>query len=94
MMCVCVINCVTKYLNAEFKEDGYFVNEVETQLREKLLRGSQTQDFYYSEDKTNNKALALTYSLCSGHNVHSDVYLYMNASQPGLLPEGVFNGIL
>jgi hypothetical protein len=24
---------VTKYLNVEFKEDKYFVNEVETQLR-------------------------------------------------------------
>jgi hypothetical protein len=32
---VCVINCVTKYQNAEFKEDKYLVNEVETQLREK-----------------------------------------------------------
>jgi hypothetical protein len=30
---MCVINCVTKYLNAEFKEDEYFANEVETQLR-------------------------------------------------------------
>jgi len=33
---------VTKYLNAEFKEDIYFVSEVKTQLREKPLRGSQT----------------------------------------------------
>jgi hypothetical protein len=29
-----------------------FVDEVETQLREKPLRGSQTQDIHYSEDKT------------------------------------------
>jgi len=29
---VCV-QCVTKYLNAEFKWDRYFVNEVKTQLR-------------------------------------------------------------
>jgi hypothetical protein len=28
-----------------------FVNEVETQLKEKPLRGSQTQDIYHSEDK-------------------------------------------
>jgi hypothetical protein len=28
-----------------------FVDEVETQLREKPLRGSQTQEFHYSEDK-------------------------------------------
>jgi len=27
---VCVINCVKKYLNVKFKEDIYFVNEVET----------------------------------------------------------------
>jgi hypothetical protein len=26
---------VTKYLNAEFKEDIYFINEVKTQLKEK-----------------------------------------------------------
>jgi hypothetical protein len=50
-----------KILNAEFKGDKYFVNEVETQLREKLLRGSQTQDIHYSEDKASYKAVALTY---------------------------------
>jgi hypothetical protein len=39
----------------------YFVNEVETQLREKPLRGSQTQEFHYLEDKARNKAVILTY---------------------------------
>jgi hypothetical protein len=29
-----------------------FVDEVETQLREKPLQGSQTQDIHYSEDKS------------------------------------------
>jgi hypothetical protein len=67
---------VTKYLNAEFKEEIYFVNEMETQLRGKPLRGSQTQDFPYLEDKTSNKALSFTYPLYSGHTVHSDMYLY------------------
>jgi hypothetical protein len=33
---------------------------METQLRETLLRGSQTQDIHYSEDKTSYKAVALT----------------------------------
>jgi hypothetical protein len=33
----------------EFKKHKYFVNEVETQWR---LRGSQTQDIHYLEDKT------------------------------------------
>jgi hypothetical protein len=42
LTCACVINCVTKYLNAEFKENKYFVNEEKIQLREKPLQGSQT----------------------------------------------------
>jgi hypothetical protein len=33
-----------KILNAKFKGDKYFVDEEETQLREKPLQGSQTQD--------------------------------------------------
>jgi hypothetical protein len=32
---VCVINSATKYLNAKFKEDKYFVDEVETLIQEK-----------------------------------------------------------
>jgi hypothetical protein len=48
-----------KILKCENKGDIYFVDEVETQLREKPLRGSQTQDIYYSEDKTSYKAVAL-----------------------------------
>jgi predicted kinase len=50
-----------KILNAEFKGGKYFVDEVETQLREKPLRGNQTQDIYYSEDKARYKAVTLTY---------------------------------
>jgi predicted kinase len=46
----------------KFKGDKYFVDEVETQLREKPLRDSQTQDIYYSENKASNKAVTLTYS--------------------------------
>jgi cytochrome oxidase assembly protein ShyY1 len=38
-----------------------FVDKVETQLREKPLRGSQTQDIHYSEDKVRYKAVTLTY---------------------------------
>jgi hypothetical protein len=48
-----------KILNAEVKGDKYFVDEVETKLREKPLRSSQTQDF--QEDKASYKAVALTY---------------------------------
>jgi len=55
--------CVTcnKISKCGIKRDRYFVNEVETQLREKLLRGSQTQDIHYLEDKVSYKAVALTY---------------------------------
>jgi hypothetical protein len=50
-----------KILNAEFKVEKYFVDEVEIQLREKPHRGSQTQDIHYSKDKASYKAVALTY---------------------------------
>jgi hypothetical protein len=50
-----------KILNTEIKGDKYFVDEVETQLREKTLRSSQIQDIHYSEDKTRYKVVTLTY---------------------------------
>jgi hypothetical protein len=50
-----------------------FVNEVETQLREKPLRGSQTQDIHYSEDKARYKIVTLTYTRCSGRTLLSNV---------------------
>jgi len=43
------------------KGDKYFVDEVENQLREKPLQGSQTQDIHYSVDKARYKAVTLTY---------------------------------
>jgi hypothetical protein len=49
------------------------VDEVETQLREKPLRGSQTQDIHYSEDKARYKIVTLTYTRCSGRILISDV---------------------
>jgi len=55
------------------KWDKYFVGEVETQLREKPLRGSQTQDIHYSEDKASYKVVAPTYPWCSGRTLHSNV---------------------
>jgi hypothetical protein len=60
----------------------------------KPLRGSQTQDIHYSEDKTRYKVVTLTYLWCSGRTLLFNVYPNMNASQPGLLPEGVFNRII
>jgi hypothetical protein len=48
-------------LTAENKRDKIFVDEVETLWREKLLRGSQTQDIHYTEDKASYKTLVLTY---------------------------------
>jgi hypothetical protein len=52
-----VCNKISKCGN---KRDKYFVEEVKTQLREKPLWGSQTQDIHYSEDKTTYKSIALT----------------------------------
>jgi len=43
-----------------------FVDEVETQLREKPLWGSQTQDIHYSEDKARYKIVILTHTRCNG----------------------------
>jgi DNA gyrase/topoisomerase IV subunit B len=37
-----------------------FVDEVETQLREKSLQGSQTQEFHYSEGIARYKTVTLT----------------------------------
>jgi hypothetical protein len=57
----CVLkNVCNKISKCGIKGDRYFVNEVETQSREKPLRGSQTQDIHYSEDNTSYKAVALT----------------------------------
>jgi hypothetical protein len=52
-----------KVLNTKFKRDKYFVDKVETQSREKPLRGNQTQDIHYSENKASYKAVALTYPI-------------------------------
>jgi hypothetical protein len=62
-----------KILNAEFKGDKYFVDEVKTQLREKPLQGSQTQEIHYSEDKARYKVVTLTYTRCSGRTLLSNV---------------------
>jgi hypothetical protein len=57
---VCAIVC-NKISKCGIKGDRYFVDDMETQLREKQLRGSQTQDIHYSKDKASYKAVALTY---------------------------------
>jgi hypothetical protein len=59
-MKVCVCTSVNKNNTAENKWHTVFVDEVETQFREKPLRGSQTQEFHYSEDKARYKTVTLT----------------------------------
>jgi len=56
---VCAI-VYKKISKCGIKRDKYFVDEVKTQLREKPLPGSPTQDIHYSEDKASYKAIALT----------------------------------
>jgi hypothetical protein len=63
----------TKISTTESKRQKDFVDEVETQSREKQLRGSQTQEFHYSEDKSRYKIVTLTYTLCSDRTLLSDV---------------------
>jgi hypothetical protein len=55
------VNNVQQNIKCGIKGDKYFVDEVETQLREKPLHGSQTQDIHYLEDKARYKAVTLTY---------------------------------
>jgi hypothetical protein len=57
---VCAIVC-NNISQCGIKRDRYFVDEVETQLREKPLQGSQTHDFHDSEDKARYKAVTLIY---------------------------------
>jgi hypothetical protein len=52
---------VQQNIKCGIKGDKYFVEGVETQLREKSLRSSQTQDIHYSEDKTRYKVVTPTY---------------------------------
>jgi hypothetical protein len=52
---------VSTKIKAQQENDiDIFVDEVETQLREKPLRGSQTHEFHYSEDKARYKIVTLT----------------------------------
>jgi hypothetical protein len=69
---VCVNN-VQQNIKCGIKGDKYFVGEMVTQLREKSLWVNQTQDIHYSKDKASYKAVALTYSWCSGRTLNSDV---------------------
>jgi hypothetical protein len=53
---------VSTKIKAQWKvnDTQIFVDEVETQLREKLLQGSQTHEFHYSEDIARYKIVTLT----------------------------------
>jgi hypothetical protein len=59
--------CQQKSSIVENKRHIVFVDEVETQLREKPIRGSQTQEFHYSEDEARYNIVTLTLTRCSGH---------------------------
>jgi hypothetical protein len=69
-MCV---NSVQQNIKCGIKGDKYFVDEVETKLIKKPLRGSQIQDIHYSEDKARYKIVTLTYTRCSGRTLLSNV---------------------
>jgi hypothetical protein len=62
---------VSTKIKAQWKvnDTQIFVDEVETHLREKPLRGSQTQEFHYSEDIDSNTHMYR----CSDRTLISDV---------------------
>jgi hypothetical protein len=64
---------VQQNIKCGIKIDKYFVDKVETPLREKPLRGSQTQDIHYSGDKTRYKVVTLTYPWCNGRTFLSNM---------------------
>jgi cytochrome oxidase Cu insertion factor (SCO1/SenC/PrrC family) len=68
-----VLNVSTKITMRKINDTKIFVNEVETQLREKPLWGSQTQDIHYSEDKGRYNIVTLTYTRCSDRTLLSNV---------------------
>jgi hypothetical protein len=58
---VCVQQVSTKSkAQRKVNDTEIFVDEVENSIWEKPLRGSQTQDIHYSEDKARYKAITLT----------------------------------
>jgi len=63
----------TKITMRKINDTRIFFNEVETQLREKPLWGSQTQDIHYSEDKARYKIVTLAYTRCSVRTLLSNV---------------------
>jgi hypothetical protein len=54
-------------------ETNILFDEMETQLREKPLWGSPTQDIHYLEDKASYKVVALIYPGYSGRTLNSNV---------------------
>jgi hypothetical protein len=69
----CVHKVSTKIIMRKLNDTNFFFDEVETQLREKPLRGSQTQDIHYLEEKARYKIVTLTYTRCSGRTLLSNV---------------------
>jgi hypothetical protein len=67
-----VHKCQQKLSTVENKRQ-IFVDEVETQSREKPFRGSETQEFHYSEDKARYKIVTLTLTRSSGRTLLSNV---------------------
>jgi hypothetical protein len=59
--------------------------------RKKPLRGSQTQEIHYPKTKLVTRH-SYSHNLCSSHTFNSDTKLIVNAFQPDLPPEEVFDG--
>jgi hypothetical protein len=62
-----------KYQCGNKNNTQIFVDEVETQSKEKPLWGSQTHEFHYSEDEARYKIVTLTCTRSSGRTLLSGV---------------------
>jgi len=93
-MCVCVWSIVQQNINAKFKDDKYFVDEVKTLVKRKTTLGQPNLRnlIFRRQSKLQGRSTHIT--RYSSRTFNNDTYLYMNASQPDVLFEGVFDGLL
>jgi len=89
-VCVCVQQNI---LNAEFKEDKIFVDEVKL-CKEKNHSGATKPRRSTIKKQSKLQSTRTHKTHCSSHTFNYNTKLIVNAFQPNLLLEGVFDGFL
>jgi hypothetical protein len=90
-MCVFVCNKISKMRNLN---STLFLFLCGNYLKINTTPGQPNPGTPLSKNKASYKTLVLTYLLCISHTFNSDTKPIVNASQPDILPEGVFDGFL